>query len=374
MGFGRFSFTGMYPVMVHDGLLTVSGGSLAASSNYLGYLVGAVLLSRAHQRHAAVLSQVAMVGTILCLAALCVDLGLTYILAVRFFAGVFSALAMIMATTWLFHGVGYHRGAPVLFAGVGAGILASAELVAAAQGAGWSSAASWGLLAGVAGLSCTYAWYRVRRQANLSIVSAADIDAPAPEGEESMSPPVMILLYGLAGFGYIVTATYLPLFIRHALGSADPIQVWAAFGLGAVPSCFIWHALHRRLGSRRALILNLCVQASGVMLPVLSSSGPAFLASAVLVGGTFVGTVTIALSAARTLAARVRYNIVAAMTAAYGIGQIAGPLVSDILLSRTHTFVGPLVAAGGALLVALAACLLPRRALALPARQDSVMS
>src|ERR1700730_1839207 len=63
MGFGRFSFTGMYPLMVRDGQLTVSGGSLAASANYLGYLIGALILSRAHHRHSTWLCQVAMIGT-----------------------------------------------------------------------------------------------------------------------------------------------------------------------------------------------------------------------------------------------------------------------------------------------------------------------
>jgi len=32
MGFGRFAFTGMYPLMVHEGQLTIASGSLAAWS------------------------------------------------------------------------------------------------------------------------------------------------------------------------------------------------------------------------------------------------------------------------------------------------------------------------------------------------------
>jgi hypothetical protein len=48
MGFGRFAFTGIYPVMVSDAVLTVHQGTLAASANYAGYLVGA-LLTRGHR-------------------------------------------------------------------------------------------------------------------------------------------------------------------------------------------------------------------------------------------------------------------------------------------------------------------------------------
>jgi hypothetical protein len=58
-------------------------------------------------------------------------------------------------------------------------------------------------------------------------------------------------------------------FIR-SLAQIDPVQIWALFGLAAVPSCFIWHKLVIRLGFRRALTANLLIQAAGVVLPALS--------------------------------------------------------------------------------------------------------
>lgn len=166
--------------------------------------------------------------------------------------------------------------------------------------------------------------------------------------------------YGLAGFGYIVTATYLPLFVKKGLGTVDPMQVWAAFGLAAVPSCFLWHWLHHRVGSRAALILNLAVQALGVLLPAMSPNAPGFLVSAVLVGGTFVGVVTIAMPAAKRIAADVGFNMMAAMTAAYGVGQIIGPLVSSALIAHTHSSTPSLVAAGGGPVVAALCCAVSR--------------
>jgi len=359
MGFGRFAFTGMYPLMVHEGQLTIASGSLAASANYVGYLVGALMMSRVHHRHSARLCQVAMLGTIGCLFALSFDLGLVYILTVRLVAGIFSAWAMVTASTWLFHVVGYHHGAPILFSGVGTGILVSAELIAGSSAAGLTSNALWSILAAAAAALCALAWARVSRNPDDALTPGpANFTDPKPQSGRPIGPWVIILVYGLAGFGYIVTATYLPLFVKNAVGRVDPIQVWAAFGVGAVPSCFLWHALHHRLGSRHALVLNLAVQATGVMLPVLSPTGSAFMASAVLVGGTFVGAVTIAMPAAKAIAATVGYNMMAAMTAAYGVGQIAGPLVSNALLTRTHSFNPPLLVAGGALLVAALGCLL----------------
>ncbi|MBL6750846.1 MAG: YbfB/YjiJ family MFS transporter [Nevskia sp.] len=358
MGFGRFAFTGMYPLMVHEGQLTVAGGSLAASANYLGYLAGALMMSRVHHQHAARLCQAAMVGTVLSLAALSLDLGVPYILGVRLAAGIFSALAMVGASTWLFQVLGYHHGAPILFSGVGVGILLSAELIAGSGHAGLHSAATWSVLGAAAALLCALAWTRASRDPAAVVSDQASFVDPVRTNGRPLRPWPIIGVYGLAGFGYIVTATYLPLFVKTALGGADPIQVWAAFGLGAVPSCFLWHALHHRLGSRRALTLNLAVQAAGVVLPVLSPSPAAFMASAVLVGLTFVGTVTVAMPAAKRLAASVRYNMIAAMTASYGLGQVAGPLVANALLGQAHSFNPPLLVAGGALLLAAMGCLL----------------
>jgi len=143
----------------------------------------------------------------------------------------------------------------------------------------------------------------------------------APGGTAAASVPLpagrLIAIYGLAGFGYIITATYLPLLVRGALGSVDPVHVWAVFGLGAIPSCFLWHAWHVRWGTRRSLMANLLVQAIGVALPAIAHSPVAYLGSALLVGGTFTGLVTIAMPAARRVAGTVRFNMLAIMTATY---------------------------------------------------------
>ena len=78
------------------------------------------------------------------------------------------------------------------------------------------------------------------------------------------------------------------------------------------------------------------------------------LTSALLVGCTFLGTVTIALSEGRRLNHLVSFNMIAAMTATYGIGQIVGPLVAGTLYDRSGSFNPSLSAATIALLAAAA--------------------
>ncbi|MFA6071808.1 sugar transporter [Janthinobacterium lividum] len=353
MGFGRFAFTAIYPHMVKEGVLTLHDGSLAASANYAGYLLGAILAmrARAHSAHRLCLWSVA--GTALCLGVLALTMPVWLIVTVRGVAGVFSALAMVAASLWLLEQRQHGRGAPLLYAGVGAGIAVSAELLVLASQLGWHSAGMWLLLAGVTVL--------LGLAAAPAIVASgqAKLDAPPQAAVSTLTPVApwpLVLIYGLAGLGYIVTATYLPVLVGTALPEFNSAHVWAVFGLGAAPSCFLWHRLHERLGTRQALRLNLLLQALGVALPVLAPSAAGYLLSAILVGGTFVGTVTIAMPAAQRAAvkaAKFGSNMMAIMTVVYGVGQIIGPVLAGSLYAQSHSFNSALLAAAGALLLAM---------------------
>lgn len=159
------------------------------------------------------------------------------------------------------------------------------------------------------------------------------------------------VLYGLAGFGYIITATYLPLLITLAVASADIEFVWTAFGLSVMPSCFIWYQICQRLGTRMALVLNMLMQAIGVILPVALPYAMGYMLSALLVGGGFMGTVTLVMPIAKQLTAKTGKNLIAIATVAYSIGQILGPIVSAQLYRWTQGFEMSLLLAMIALLM-----------------------
>lgn len=347
MGFGRFAYTGVYPVMVSEGVLTVHDGTLAASANYAGYLLGALIAARlaSHQAYRWVLVSVA--ASVVCLLALAFVSVPWGIVVIRGMAGVFSALSMIAASLWLLQHKGHAHGAPILFGGVGAGIFLSAELIAIAQRLGASSFGLWAVLgSGSAALGLLAVSRLDRAPARAAPTSAGD------NAHATLGCWPLIAAYGLAGFGYIITATYLPLLVKNGLGPVNPVQVWALFGLGAAPSCYLWHRLHVRHGTHIALRANLLVQALGVLLPVLVPHALGYIGSALVVGGTFVGTVTIVMPAAKRVAHHVAFNLMAIMTAAYGIGQIAGPLLASYLYAHSGTFASSLIAAGSALLLA----------------------
>lgn len=356
MGFGRFAFTGLYPLMVSEQQISVQGGSYAASANYAGYLIGALLAALLSGIPSRKLCSFSVIATVIALGLFAFSLPEWLVVAIRGFAGLFSAISMVAASHWLIHDRRQHAGAPALYSGVGIGILVSAEMIALGHLASWSSGQIWLGLA-IAALVLTIIAIVMQTAADRARPHETPVGHPS---EKDKAQPLLgatrlIIIYGLAGLGYIITATYLPLLVRSALASVDPVHIWAVFGLGAVPSCFLWHFLHERWGTHRSLMINLIVQAIGVALPVLHTPA-SYIASALLVGATFMGTVTIAMPAARRVATKVRFNMLAIMTASYGVGQIVGPLMANALFARTGSFDSSLEIAGLALLVAGVLC------------------
>ncbi|ATF92598.1 YbfB/YjiJ family MFS transporter [Cedecea neteri] len=353
MGYGRFSYTGILPVMLKEGRLSLHQGNLAASANYAGYLIGALLLARAKPADARRLNMVSVGLTICGLLLLAWITSPWAVVAIRGLAGLLSAVSLIAASLWLLQHMKHHNGAPVLYAGVGLGIFLSAEFIALGKAYGYSSQQIW-LLCGATALLLFALIFKLLMSPpdylmDYHTQTAIHVEPEAGDAKEAWK---LLVIYGLAGFGYIITATYLPLFLSGSLSALDPVQLWAIFGLAAVPSCFVWHKIVLKYGYRRAFAANLLVQAAGVVLPAFSHSLLFCLLSALLVGFTFTGTVTIALPEAKRLAHLVRFNMIAAMTAIYGAGQIIGPLVAGELYGMTGSFSGSLAAATGALLLA----------------------
>ena len=107
MGVGRFAFTPLLPMMLHDGVVTLAGGSWLATANYLGYLIGALacmalpwVAPRARQRwHAARLARWGLAATVLLTLGMALPLPGSWP-ALRFAAGVASALVFLNVSVW----------------------------------------------------------------------------------------------------------------------------------------------------------------------------------------------------------------------------------------------------------------------------------
>ncbi len=345
MGFGRFAYTALYPYMVNEQILGIEQGSWAAAANYLGYLIGAIGAIRIKLDQAHQWALMALLGTAITLGALYLTSLGVLIIGIRLLAGVFSAVGIVATSMWLLGQRQKLNAAPIMYAGVGLGIAASAQLVAVMVER-WLSPQIWLLLALVALATTALVIHGLFFEQNQDSPISASVAVTS-----RLDAQALPVLYGLAGFGYIITATYLPLLITLAVASADIEFVWTAFGLSVIPSCFIWYQICQRLGTRMSLVLNMLMQAIGVILPVVAPYTMGYMLSALLVGGGFMGTVTLVMPIAKQLTAKTGKNLIAIATVAYSIGQILGPIVSAQLYRWTQGFEMSLVLAMIALLM-----------------------
>jgi predicted MFS family arabinose efflux permease len=358
MGIGRFAFTPILPMMQADAGLSVVQGGWLASANYAGYLAGG--LSALSLRMAP--ARVIHLGLLL-VAASTLAMGLTGNLlawiALRTIAGVASAWVLVFASAWCLEQLHHEPSAPrrsllgaAVFSGVGIGIMVAGMVCVALL----TAHARW--------------WHAWLALGVLAFASAAAIwklfDAPAPAPSATSHAGRrwdpewmrMVLCYGAFGFGYIIPATFLATMAREV--SPDPAVYgwsWPLFGAAAAVSTVAAAAFRRRFSERALWVAGHLVMATGVMVPVVWRGLGGIVLSALLVGGTFMVVTMAGMQEARRVAGAAARPLIAAMTSAFALGQIAGPLAVSALAARGAGFTSVLVAAG-VLLVASGLALL----------------
>ncbi|MDP9901783.1 YbfB/YjiJ family MFS transporter [Variovorax ginsengisoli] len=371
MGLGRFAFTPMLPIMLHEGKLDLQGGGLLASLNYLGYFVGAVSCASIRFR-AAFMVRAGLVATAALLLGMGLLHGFTAWGVLRTLAGVVSAWTFVFASGWGLRRLA-ETGSPalggVIYTGPGIGIAATG-LLGGAVGR-WGSQVGWIGLGLLAVVLIAIIW-RVFNDAapattpgNAPMAAAPTRTNPAADHRDARW---LVGLYGLAGFGYIITATFLPVIARHALpGSTWPDFFWPLFGLAIVPGALIGARAPAHWDNRLLLAIAYALQSAGVLLTVAWPTITGFALGSLLLGMPFTAITLFAVREARRLRGDAAAGLIGYATASYGVGQILGPLFAAPLAQRTGSFGVPLVAAAAVL--ALGAGLFVfvwRRALAAP--------
>jgi predicted MFS family arabinose efflux permease len=355
MGIGRFVYTPILPAMLEGTGLGTAEGGVIASANFLGYLAGALIAALPGLPggpRAWLLGGLA--GSALTTAAMALPDSLASFLVLRFLGGVASAFVLVCASTLVLGRLaelGRSSLSALHFGGVGVGIALSAALVALAREAG----ADWRDLWFLSGAAAALAVPTVL----LAVPGAAPADAAPPAADRGGAAPgptrfpSLVIAYGLFGFGYIITATFMVAIVREAPATAalEPV-IWAAVGLAGIPSVAFWGLIGRRLGLRRTYALACLVEAAGILASVLWTGPAGALVAAVLMGGTFMGITALGLMAARQAAPANPQRVLALMTAAFGLGQIIGPSFAGLLHEALGSFLVPSLTAAGALVVA----------------------
>ncbi|MEO5882302.1 MAG: YbfB/YjiJ family MFS transporter [Caldimonas sp.] len=357
MGIGRFAFTPIMPMMLHDGVVGLQHASWLASTNYLGYLVGAVLCTfdpwlrrRFGLRKPADGPQVVRHG-LAATAVLTLAMALPWPAAwptLRFAAGVVSAYVLLQSSGWCLAQLAA-RGRPslggVMFAGPGAGIVGSGLLGGAMVAWQWRASTAWIVFGLLAALLTATVWKVLRRE-NEATLPGADSAAAGTAVAPSASAPaathgthgraevgVLAVAYGIAGFGYIVTATFLPVIARAAVPGSPLIDLfWPIFGGGIVCGALLSARVSAAIDRRWLLAGAYGVQAIGIGLGVAWPTEAGFAIGSLLLGFPFTTLTLFALQEARRIRPHTPASTMGLVTTVYALGQALGPVMVAALL------------------------------------------
>lgn len=369
MGIGRFVYTPILPFMTEGLNLPADEAGLIAAANFLGYLSGALAgASRFLSGSPRMWFLSGLLVSALTSAAMALTTALFAFLAIRFLSGVASAFVLVFSTTLILerlNAAGRGGLSALHFAGVGCGIAFSAILVASLAHAGTDWRGLWLASGAATFVLLVLAAFLVPGKDTSLLNPSNEASTSAENSYETtisyLEPGLvrLILAYGLFGFGYVITATFVSTIARTtpALQPAEPF-VWLTVGLFAVPSIYIWNKVANSLGARRAFALASVIEAAGVALTVIGQTPSVFLLGAGLLGGTFMGMTALGLMEGRRLASaggpEAIRRMLAILTASFGIGQVIGPWFAGYLHNLTGSFDGASLAAAAALLVAAA--------------------
>src|SRR3954464_11402084 len=175
------------------------------------------------------------------------------------------------------------------------------------------------------------------------------IGAPVASPQESIRPPalnrsawILIGCYGAFGFGYIMPATFIPAMARSLIN--DPAVfgwAWPLFGVAAAVSTVIASTVFRTVAPRKVAGWSLVAMALGVLVPAVHQSLASLVFSAVCVGGTFMVMTMAGLQEARRIANGTPTRLMSGLTAAFAIGQFAGPILVSTGKSPDQALVTP---------------------------------
>ena len=365
MGIGRFAFTPILPLMIQEGKVHLAQTAWLSSSNYIGYLVGALSLLKSKRHPLFVVLGLTLVTLTTWLASLS---SFGWLMMLRFLAGVASAWVLVSISAFAINWLKSRQVASsgLIYTGVGIGItltglicsyfIFQSATVNAAVLSSFSSLSSrlWqylGVIALLATLLVTFLLAKINSQfaSTAAATTAAAKTNPSKATHtnptsSSIQPPAKLKLanvltaYGLFGFGYILPATFLPQIAKQWLSGQSYLLIWPFFGLAAALSVVLSQRLQRRYNNVSLLgvwRVSQIIMAVGTLLPALWQSLAGLMLSALMVGGTFMVVTMAGLQVAASQVTHYpKYNLSALMTASFAFGQLIGPLTALVATGK----------------------------------------
>ena len=353
MGIGRFAFTPLLPLMLAEHSVDLTGASLLASANYLGYLIGAVACTFqpwiwrrcgwSSGVNGPQMVRGGLVATVLLTLGMALHVPAAWTL-LRFAAGVASAVVFLYTSGFCLEQLA-RRGVPamgaLIYVGPGLGIVASGLAATVLVQLHAPAAAGWLTFGLLAALLTAVVWRVFDAGHGLTARApaagpAGRTAAPASVNAGAGEMSLLTLAYGLAGIGYIITATFLPVIARQALPQSRWLDLfWPLFGVGVMLGALGASRLRPNADLRWRLAGCYLLQAAGVAASLVSPTLPGFAVGSLLLGLPFTAITFFAMQEVRRVRPSDATSFMGLLTASYGLGQIAGPPLAAGLVAHS---------------------------------------
>lgn len=356
MGIGRFFYTPMLPIMMVALNWSDSVSAWVATSNYLGYLAGSVVLSKNWLRPTEKSYRANLMFSTLLLALMAATDSPILQVVIRFLAGVSSVVIFVCITQFVAHNLKKPNLVGIVYGGVGLGITVSGATV-------WlfGQSLQWGMLwltaAFISAAFSVFAWRWPVTEQDPSSLTGGSESSSNQRSVESKRLAFRLLDSGyfFQGFGYIIIGTYLVALAEPVFGDTAAALTWVLAGIAAIPSPYFWSFMAERFGRRIALMTCYGLQVIGAIAAIFGSSTIFLIVAAVLFGTTFMGVTML------TISTGIAHDIPggsARLTTWYSMGQVAGPAI--IGLAFADSIVSAFIVAGVAILIGMISTQLSR--------------
>ncbi len=360
VGIARFAYTPLLPTMLNETELSTLYGGWLATSNYIGYLIGVVIISYMNNMHRKFwfyrLNLILAVVTTFAMALT------THVLVwsvLRLVAGISSTAGIILASgfvmTWLKqHDLNGKLG--LHFSGLGLGIVIPGLIVV------WMNhyfdwADQWLILGLVAILFLIPSWLWMPKPQPISPDHHGTTITPSKKWMN-----LMIAGYFCAGFGYVISATFIVAILEampEMHGKGD--WIWVLLGAAAIPSCILWDKVAYKVGEINALIMSYILLLMSIVIPLLDNNLVFNLLGAVLFGGTFAGIVSLMLMYVGHHFPANPSKAMAKLTICYGVAQIVAPAIAGYVSQFSHSYSAALWFAASAMVLGIILLILIKR-------------
>lgn len=347
VGIARFAYTPMLPEMTEDIGITETIAGFLAAANYAGYLCGALLISLMHNLQLKIklyrYGLIAAVVTTLCMAATTNE-WLWYLL--RFVSGLSSAAGVLLGGGLLMHWLRHNKAKAelgIFFSSLGIGIVLTA-ITAQLIKIDYTWDQQWliyGLLAFIL-IIPVLIWF--------PDFAKSTVGTQHTEHKEIQTLPskqfflTLQSAYFCAGFGYVVTATFL-IAIVELLPDMKGLGwvVWLLVGIAAAPGCWLWDIYVRKVGLWSSLFQAYILNMVSTALLLIDPSATVVYISAVLYGCSFIGIVSMTLSMVGRLYPENASRSMSHLTFSYGLAQVIAPAMVGIIAEKSESFTDGLI-------------------------------